>query len=118
MAWFEVDVYRKSVDVDLHEYTHRTALILAREKVREAYEHGYKSIRLIHGAANVQGGRDSKGSIKFALRDMLKRGEFNAWAEGRDSKEHRVRDASIVLALRKNLTPVDGKWRKMPIGEY
>lgn len=117
MAWFEVDVFRKSVDVDLHEYTHRTALILAREKVREAYEHGYKTIRLIHGATNVQA-RDGGGGIKFALRDMLKRGEFNAWAESRDSKEHRVRDASIVLALRRNPAPVDEKWREMPMGEY
>ena len=119
MAWFEVDVFRKSVDVDLHEYTHRTAIILAREKVREAYEHGCKSIRLIHGATNVHG-KDGggRGSIKSALRDMLKRGEFNAWAEERDSKEHKVRDASIVLALQKNPAPVDGKWAKMPMGEY
>jgi len=110
-------VFRKSVDVDLHEYTHRTAIILAREKVKEAYEHGYKSIRFIHGATNVRG-RDGGGSIKFALRDMLKRGEFNKWVKGRDSKEHKVRDASIVLALRKNPTPVDKGWKEMPMGEY
>ncbi len=117
MACFEVDVFRKSVDVDLHEYTHRTALLLAREKVKEAYEHGYKTVRLIHGAANVRG-RDNGGSIKFALRDMLKKGDFNSWAEGRESKGHKVQDASIVLVLRKNPEPVDREWKKMPMGEY
>lgn len=117
MAWFEVDIFNKSVDVDLHEYTHTTALVLAREKVREAYEHGYKTIRLIHGAANARG-RDGGGSIKFALRDMLNRGEFNAWAHDRNSGGHKVGGASIVLALRKNPAPVDKGWTEMPMGDY
>ncbi len=33
MAWFEVDIFEKCVAVDLHKYSHRTALIVAREKI-------------------------------------------------------------------------------------
>jgi hypothetical protein len=54
MAWFEVDIYRKCVEVDLHDYSHRTAIAASREKIKEAYEHGFKYIRLIHGAANIR----------------------------------------------------------------
>ena len=50
MAWFEVDIFRKCVEVDMHGYSHMTAIQVAREKVKEAYEHGFKHIKLIHGA--------------------------------------------------------------------
>lgn len=42
MAWFEVDIYRKCVEVDLHDYSHMTAIAASCEKIKEAYEHGFK----------------------------------------------------------------------------
>ncbi len=35
MAWFEVDIFKKCIEVDLHDYSHRTALKAAREKIKE-----------------------------------------------------------------------------------
>jgi hypothetical protein len=56
--------------------------MVAREKIKEAYEHGFRCIRLIHGAANVRHKEDG-GSIKFALRSMLKSGELaSGWRRG------------------------------------
>ncbi len=117
MAWFEVDIFKKCVEVDLHDYSHRTAILAAREKVKEAYEHGFRYIRLIHGAAGMRGKEDG-GSIKFALRSMLSRGELDKWVQGKSSGGHRILDESIILALRKNPAPVDTEWKEMPYCEY
>ncbi len=117
MARYDVDIFNRCIKVDLHGYSHRTAHIIAREKIKEAYEHGFRYIWLIHGAANIRHKEDG-GSIKFALRSMLKSGELARWVEDRDSKNHKISDGSIVLALRKNPAPVDGEWKDMPIDEY
>ncbi len=117
MAWFEVDIFNRCIEVDLHDYSRRTALLAAREKIKEAYEHGFRYIRLIHGAADVKHKEDG-GGIKFALRAMLKSNEFDKWVEGIDSKNHKIKDESIILALRKNPAPVDKEWKEMPLYEY
>ena len=117
MAGFEADIFDKCVEVDLHNYSHRTAIQTAREKIKEAYKHGFRYIRLIHGAADVKHKEDG-GSIKFALRSMLKSGELARWVEERGSKKHKINDESLVLALRKNPAPVDEEWKEMPVEEY
>jgi len=117
MAWFSVDIFRKCVEVDLHGYSNRTALLAARGKIKEAYEHGFRYVRLIHGAAGVRHKEDG-GSIKFALRAMLKSGELAGWAQERDSKNHKLRDESVILALHKNPAPADREWKEMPLEEY
>lgn len=117
MAWFEVDMFNRCVKVDLHGYSHMTALWISREKIKEAYEHGYRYVRLIHGAVNIRTKGDG-GSIKFALREMVRRGEFDTWAEEKSSKDHTVTDGSIILAIRKNPAPVDREWKEMPGDEY
>ncbi len=116
MAWFEVDIFKKCVEVDLHDYSHETAIIVSREKIKEAYEHGFKYIRLIHGAPDI---RDKKegGSIKFALRAMLRRGELDRWVDN-GSKNHRFDGGSLLLSLRPNPAPVDGEWKEIPVYEY
>ncbi len=118
MSWFEVDIFNRCVEVDLHDYSHMTAMQAAREKIKEAYEHGFRHIRLIHGSTNIQDKKDGGGSIKFALRSMLKSGELNKWVEENGSKNHRLRDESITLALRKNPKPAAGGWKEMPMDEY
>jgi len=114
MAWFEIDIFKSCVEVDLHGYTHKTALLVARKKIKEAYEHGFRYIRLIHGCATMRHKNDG-GSIKFALRSMLKSGELSAWVL---STNHRIRDESIVLALRPNPQPAGREWEEMPGNEY
>ncbi len=117
MAHYDVDIFNRYIEIDLHGYSYRTACMVAREKIKEAYEHGFRYVRLIHGAANIRHKEDG-GSIKFMLRSMLKSGEFARWVEERDSKNHKISDRSIVLALRKNPSPVDGEWKEMPFDEY
>ncbi len=117
MAWFEVDIFSKCVEVDLHDYSHMTAIQAAREKIKEAYEYGFRFIRLIHGSTNIMNKKDG-GSIKFALRSMLKSGGFNKWVEDSGSKNHRLKEESMILALRKNPKPVDGEWKEMPRDDY
>lgn len=72
MAGFEVDIFRKCVEVDLHGYSRNTALAVAREKIKEAYEHGFRYVKLIHGAANIRHENDG-GSSKFALQYVKER---------------------------------------------
>jgi hypothetical protein len=45
MAWFDVDIFESMVNVDMNEYSRETALIVVREKIKEAYEHGFMHIR-------------------------------------------------------------------------
>jgi len=114
MAWFEVDIYRKSVEVDLHNYSTGTALMAAREKIKEAYEHGFRYVRLIHGAANISN-KNERGSIKFALRTMLKSGELDKWI---DKNGSRFRDESLILEIGKNPAPLEREWNDMPPDDY
>lgn len=116
MAGFEVDIFKRCVEVDLHGYSRRTALVAARQKIKEAYEHGFMYVRLIHGAANIN--KNDGGSIKFALRSMLRSGELDRWVLEKDSKNHKIRDESIIIALMKNPAPVDKEWNDMPMDEY
>lgn len=80
MAWFEVDIFKKCIIIDLHGYTYRTAMKEAKGKIKEAYEHGFRHIRLIHGASGIKQKTDG-GNIKFALRSMLKKHELDSWVE-------------------------------------
>ena len=114
MAWFEVDIFKKCVEVDLHNYSTRTALMAAREKIKEAYEHGFRHVKLIHGATNITN-KNEGGSIKFALRAMFKNGELDKWI---DKNGSRVRDESLILEIRKNPVAVEREWKEMPLEEY
>lgn len=114
MAWFEVDIFQKSVNIDLHNYSTRTALTVAREKIKEAYEHGFRHVKLIHGAAGIKNKNDG-GSIKFKLRSMLRRGELDKWIDRQGSES---RDGSLILVIRKNPAPMDGDWKEMPVEDY
>ena len=114
MAWFEVDIFKKCVEVDLHNYSIKTALIAAGEKIKEAYEHGFRHIRLIHGAANIVS-RNERRTIKYLLRTMLKNGEFDKWV---DKKGSVFRDESLILEIRKNSAPLNMEWNEMPLEDY
>lgn len=114
MTWFEVDIFNKNVEVDLHNYSHSMALATACEKIKEAYEHGFKQVKLIHGAAEIKNKNDGR-SIKFALRSMIKRGALDKWINRTDSE---FSDGYLILKLRKNTAPIDGDWNEMPFPDY
>ena len=114
MAWFEVNIFNKSIEVDLHNYSTRIALGVAREKIKEAYEHGFRYVKLIHGAPGIKNKNDG-GSIKFELRSILKRGEFDKWIDKECSD---FRNESLILVLRKNPAPVDWEWKEMLLEDY
>ena len=86
----------------------------AREKIKEAYEHGFRYVKLIHGATNITNMNEG-GSIKFALRTMLKSGELDKWI---DKNGSRVRDESLILEIRKNSAAEEREWKEMPLEEY
>jgi len=114
MAWFEVDIFEKCITVDLHKYSHRTALFVAREKIKEAYGNGFRYVKLIHGAADISKKND-RGSIKFALHSILKRGELEQWV---DKKESEFQEGTLIFRIKKNPVPVDGDWKEIPLEEY
>ncbi len=114
MSWFEVDIFKKTVEIDLHRYSTGNAIKVSREKIREAYDHGFMNVTLIHGAANIRNKKDG-GSIKFKLRSMLRSGELDKWVDRRDS---RVSDESMKLKILKNPAPLDVDWKEIPPEDY
>ena len=117
MANFEVDVFKSCVKIDLHDYSHMTAIKTAREMIKEAYDHGFRFVRLIHGASNIRT-KDNGGSIKFTLRSMLQRGDFALWAENNNSKKHKIMNGYMIIELRNNPAPMEREWKEMPPSDY
>jgi hypothetical protein len=102
--------------VDLHGYDVLTAVDLARLSVSEAYLNGYSYVELLHGAADVTepvaAGAGARGGIKWELRRMLERGEFDSWC--RSHHEHALLEGMMRLALRPNPTQRGEEWTPMP----
>lgn len=114
MAWQEVDIYKKYVDVDLHGYSTRTAVIIVREKTREAFEHGFRHVRFIHGAGEIRNRKDG-GSIKFTLRSMINNGGLDHYIVRRNSI---FNNDSVILEIKKNPEPVERDWNELPLSEF
>ena len=79
--------------------------------IEVAWRRGYSSVTLIHGSPDVMSYRASvmfRGSIKWALRGQLRRGEWKRWVWNRGSVKHSGLEAnsgSMTLALRPNPNP-------------
>lgn len=110
----EVDIYRKKVDVDLHKYSARTAAIIVREKAREAFEHGFRHVRFIHGAGDIKNKNDG-GSIKFALRSMIKNGGLDNYIIKNNSV---LNNDFVVLEIKKNPAPLEKEWEELPLPDF
>jgi hypothetical protein len=101
--------------VDLHGYDVLAATEYALTAVAEGYENGYQFVELLHGAADVTepveagGGR---GGIKWELRRMLERGQFDGFCRGRG--EHAQMEGMLRLALRPNPQPRPEEWSPPP----
>ncbi|HXA41877.1 MAG TPA: Smr/MutS family protein [Candidatus Solibacter sp.] len=98
--------------VDLHGYDVRTALEVAFRAVQDAYANGYEAVEILHGARDVTShvaAGEGRGAIKWQLRAMLERGEFNAHVASSE-----VMEASLRLVLRKNPRPRPERWSQPP----
>ena len=125
MAWMKIVPEVRIVVVDLLGYSMRTALDVASEKVREAWENGFGFISFIHGASGVrhhatqQWSRSGEGTIKWKLRNIVLRGEWREWIYYRYSKKHDIGDVAMSLALRPNPNPrKEPIWSPIPEEEY
>ena len=102
----------RSRRVDLHGYDVLTAVDFALEQTAEAYANGYASIELLHGAADVTqpvAAGEGRGGIKWELRRMLERGQFNTYTQGSELLEGMMR-----LRLRPNPKPRSESWSPPP----
>jgi hypothetical protein len=101
---------------DLHGFDRRTALEFALNRTREAYLNGYEWIEFEHGAADVvRPVQDGRGSIKWELRAMLERGDFEAYCLSDSSWD---RQRSLRLTLRPNGWPRPERWSPAPARAY
>ncbi len=105
MAWIQDRPQAGEATVDLHGYSVDTAMAVANRIVRDAYRQGYTSITFIHGAADAlstsQSLRTGRGSIKWALRDLVSR-DWRPYLRGRRHRGHRFTGPSMTLALQSN----------------
>jgi hypothetical protein len=97
---------------DLHGFDTRTALQFVVTRVAEAYRNGYDEIEFTHGAAAVrERPATGRGQIKWALRDLLESGRLDEWSRPGDCWP---REASMVVALKRNPRPRTEFWSPAP----
>ena len=93
------------VTVDLHGYSADTALAVADRVLKDAYQQGYSSITLIHGAVDTfstsQSLRTGRGSIKWGIKDLISH-EWRPYLRSRRHKGHRFMGGTTTLALQRN----------------
>lgn len=90
--------------IDLHGYPTWQAIELATASIKEAFENGDERIEIIHGSPDVRHHMhvqiQRRGSIKWAIRGLLNRGELNDWVFPRRSRKHQIYDGSMILKIR------------------
>ena len=108
MVWLKDCPASGEATVDLHGYSVDTALAVADRVLKDAYRQGYSFVTFIHGAAEMQSNsqslRTGRGSIKWALRDLMSR-SWRPYIRGRRHRGHKVTGASMTIALQANPRP-------------
>lgn len=111
--------------LDLHGYEIHTAVDLAVQCAEAAWEHGFERLTILHGARQVTSPTTAdaagRGAIKWAVRDALDDGAFDAWALPPRSSEHRrgSRSSETSIALRPNPDPhSEAPWPTIPQPEH
>jgi hypothetical protein len=117
-----VDDTRRSVQVDLHGYGVGDARRIARSKVREAWENGFRQITLIHGAPSSRrpglAWQSGYGTIKWHLRGQFRQGKWRRFLYHGGSRKHRLEAGAMRLAVRSNPAPrVPPQWSPLPAAE-
>ena len=113
MAEFEPHDETKMAELDLHEYATGTALGAMWAKIEEAWLNGWVSITVIHGAPYAETIQAAmaldRGSIKFAIKDLLESGEFNRFVD-----EYKLGPGSTSITLKVNPNPRSALWSEVP----
>lgn len=98
--------------LDLHGYDIVTAIDVTVTTLREAYENGYQSVDVRHGSRDVvdpvQPG-EGRGGIKWELRRMIDRGQFDTWVSGAD-----VMESGVRFHIRNNPRQRSEHWTDLP----
>ena len=98
--------------LNLHGYDVATAVDLTVRTVREAYDNGYPLVEVLHGARDVVDPvhpGEGRGGIKWELRRMIDRGQFDAWVSGVEALEGRIR-----FQVRNNPKQRPERWSDLP----
>ena len=102
----------RKLTVDLHGHDVQSAVRLALTRVAEAYQNGYDSVELIHGAADVDRAvEDGRGRINWELRRLASAGAFDRFCH---PERTWLKSASIELTLRRNPRPRREAWTGEP----
>ncbi len=102
----------RTLSVDLHGHDVLTAVDFALRRVAEAYNNGYDTVELVHGAADVEEPVETgRGRIKWELRRAARAGVFNRWAESDRTWE---KASSLVLRIRPNPRARPESWSSEP----
>jgi hypothetical protein len=94
--------------LDLHGYDVATAIDVTLLTLKEAYENGYRQVDVLHGSRDVVHPVDpgeGRGGIKWELRRMIDRGQFDTWVSGAD-----VMEGSVHFRLRNNPRMRSERW--------
>lgn len=106
----------KECQVDLHGYDVLGALELAELRVQEAFENGYATVELLHGAGDVaEPVEKGRGRIKWALRRLVEEGRFYGYCL---PDRTWLKAGSIVLYLKPNPRPRREIWAPEPHRPY
>ncbi len=106
----------KDLQVDLHGYDVVGAIELAEQRVHDAYENGYATVELLHGAGDVaEHVEEGRGRIKWALRRLVDEGRFYGYCVPGKTW---LKSASIVLYLKPNPRPRRENWAPEPRRPY
>lgn len=119
----KLDEAERHDGVDLRGYTIGEAEEIADQKVREAWENGYKRITLIHGCSYVRHHKTAtilaQGGVKWTLRSRLAQGCWDQYVFPRRSKRHDVNEWCMTLGVRPNPNPRStARWEPLSQGYH
>jgi hypothetical protein len=112
------------VRVDWHGYAVDQVETWADPIVEAAYEHGFRRVEFVHGAADVATrgtiGHDSprvagRGRVKDVLRRRLYGNRWRRWAEPVRTGLHDIEEGRMVIVLLENTEPRRrARWPVLP----
>jgi hypothetical protein len=114
--------------MDWHGYAVDQVETWADRLVQTAWEHGFRRVEFVHGAANVAArgtiGHDSpavggRGRVKDVLRRRLYGGRWRRWAESVRDGHHEIDEGRMLIALLENPRPnPKARWPVIPPPAY
>jgi hypothetical protein len=124
----EVDPDARTIRMDWHGYAVDQVETWADRVVQAAWEHGFRCVEFVHGAADVAArgtiGHDSpsvggRGRVKDVLRRRLYRGQWRRWAESVRDGNHEIDEGRMLIVLLENPRPnPNARWPVVPPPAY